>query len=60
MSGLALIASYPTSGNTWLRAFLASYPRGGQPIDLNAYLARIGNLTARAAELSRGAWSMPT
>ncbi|MDQ0301115.1 sulfotransferase domain-containing protein [Ancylobacter polymorphus] len=47
MSGLTLIASYPKSGNTWLRAFLASHLRGGQPIDLNVDLARIANLSAR-------------
>lgn len=50
MSGLTLIASYPKSGNTWLRAFLASHLRGGQPIDLNADLARIGNLTSRSLQ----------
>lgn len=47
MSGLTLLASYPKSGNTWLRAFLASHLRDGQPIDLNTDLSRIGNLTAR-------------
>ncbi|SCW45272.1 sulfotransferase domain-containing protein [Ancylobacter rudongensis] len=50
MSGLRLIASYPKSGNTWLRAFLASHLRGGQPIDLNADLARIGTLTSRSLQ----------
>lgn len=55
MSGLTLIASYPKSGNTWLRAFLASHLRGSEPIDLNADLTRIGNLTARAAGGRAGA-----
>ncbi|MDQ0346151.1 sulfotransferase domain-containing protein [Ancylobacter vacuolatus] len=50
MSGLALIASYPKSGNTWLRAFLASHLRGGQPIDLNGDLSRIKNLTGRSLQ----------
>lgn len=50
MSGLTLLASYPKSGNTWLRAFLASHLRGGQPIDLNVDLGRIRNLSARALQ----------
>lgn len=47
MRGLTLIASYPKSGNTWLRAFLASHLRGGKPIDLNSDLSTIRNLTSR-------------
>ncbi|WP_018390734.1 sulfotransferase domain-containing protein [Ancylobacter sp. FA202] len=50
MSGLALIASYPKSGNTWLRAFLASHLHGGQPIDLNGDLVRIRNVTGRSLQ----------
>jgi hypothetical protein len=34
-----LLASYPKSGNTWLRAFLASATGGGAAIDINADLA---------------------
>ncbi|WP_371345960.1 sulfotransferase domain-containing protein [Ancylobacter sp. IITR112] len=47
MSGLTLLASYPKSGNTWLRAFLTSHRRRGQAIDVNRDLARIMNLTSR-------------
>jgi hypothetical protein len=36
---LVLLASYPKSGNTWLRAFLASATTGGSAIDINANLA---------------------
>lgn len=50
MSGLTLLASYPKSGNTWLRAFLASHLRGGQPVDLNVDLGQIQNLSARALQ----------
>jgi Sulfotransferase domain len=36
MSGIVWLASYPKSGNTWLRAFLANYQRtDGQPADIN-------------------------
>ena len=31
-----LLASYPKSGNTWLRAFLASAMANGAPVDINA------------------------
>ncbi|TCK28077.1 sulfotransferase domain-containing protein [Ancylobacter aquaticus] len=50
MSGLTLIASYPKSGNTWLRAFLASHLRDGRPIDLNADLSEVPNLTSRSLQ----------
>lgn len=50
MSGLTLIASYPKSGNTWTRAFLASHLRGGQPLDLNTDLSLILNLTSRSLQ----------
>lgn len=33
MSGLCLLASYPKSGNTWLRLALSSLSRGGAPPD---------------------------
>lgn len=35
MSGLNLIASYPKSGNTWVRAILTSLNQGGGPLDIN-------------------------
>src|SRR4030067_3581246 len=35
MTGFYWLASYPKSGNTWLRLFLASLDRGGIPIDIN-------------------------
>ena len=38
MSGLVLLASYPKSGNTWMRAFLASLARGGRTPDINTEL----------------------
>jgi hypothetical protein len=41
MSGLRLIASYPRSGNTWVRAFLTALVRGGPP-DINALDVRVG------------------
>jgi hypothetical protein len=35
--GIIWIASYPKSGNTWVRAFLANYvANGDQPVDINA------------------------
>lgn len=36
MSTILWLASYPKSGNTWLRAFLQSYRQDGGPVDLNA------------------------
>ena len=35
MAGIIWLASYPKSGNTWLRAFLTSLLSGGQPVDVN-------------------------
>lgn len=35
MQGIYWIASYPRSGNTWLRSMLNSYDRGGKPVDIN-------------------------
>jgi hypothetical protein len=36
MSGIIWLASYPKSGNTWLRAFLANFDAGGkEPVDIN-------------------------
>ena len=36
MRGISWLASYPKSGNTWLRLFLASYRNDGHPIIPNA------------------------
>ena len=37
MSRIVWLASYPKSGNTWLRAFLANFKRDGdEPININA------------------------
>jgi aryl sulfotransferase len=35
MSGIYWLASYPKSGNTWLRLLLRSYRRGGTAVDIN-------------------------
>ncbi len=38
MKGIVWLASYPKSGNTWFRAFLANLRHGGeQPVDINAF-----------------------
>jgi hypothetical protein len=36
MIGLDLIASYQKSGNTWVRALLTAFHRGGDSVDINA------------------------
>ena len=36
MGGIIWLASYPKSGNTWLRLFLANYFAPKRPLDLNA------------------------
>ncbi len=36
MTGLVVLASYPKSGNTWMRAFLASLAAGGETPDINS------------------------
>ena len=36
MSGFGLIASYPRSGNTWVRAVLTALVRGSGQLDINA------------------------
>lgn len=35
-NGIWWLASYPKSGNTWLRAFLSSYSKDGGPVSINA------------------------
>jgi len=35
MSGIVWLASYPKSGNTWLRLFLANYFAPNRPVELN-------------------------
>lgn len=38
MKGIVWLASYPKSGNTWFRAFLANLLHGGEkPVDINAF-----------------------
>jgi hypothetical protein len=49
MGGIIWLASYPKSGNTWLRAFLTSFQRNdGQPVDINALA---GGPIARARDI---------
>ncbi|PPD20419.1 MAG: sulfotransferase [Methylobacter sp.] len=48
MNGFFWIASYPKSGNTWLRLFLESLAAGGKPVDINA-LSICGNAAVRDA-----------
>ncbi len=40
-NALIWLASYPKSGNTWLRSFLAAYLHPGQPFDINVLDAPI-------------------
>lgn len=39
MSELTVLASYPKSGNTWMRTFLASLAQGGRTPNINTELA---------------------
>ena len=44
MSSLIWLASYPKSGNTWMRAFLRNYlADADQPVDMNAQDGRFAN-----------------
>ena len=43
-----MLASYPKSGNTWLRAFIESLRAGGREIDINANMAGICPAADRA------------
>jgi hypothetical protein len=49
VSGLVWLASYPKSGNTWLRILLESLARGGAPVDINwEQEGRPGSVAPRA------------
>jgi aryl sulfotransferase len=48
MSGLYWLASYPKSGNTWLRLLLQSYLAGGAAVDINAIAMGAGLSDQRA------------
>ena len=53
MGSIIWLASYPKSGNTWLRAFLANYLRNApEPVDINE-LARIAPNEASRAYFER-------
>jgi len=39
MSGIVWLASYPKSGNTWLRLFLANYFAAKRPLELNSAIS---------------------
>lgn len=49
MSKVIWLASYPKSGNTWLRLLLASCLNGGRPVDINAIPVGSGLAFDRAA-----------
>ena len=48
MSGIYWLASYPKSGNTWLRLLLRSYAAGGAAVDINAAAPEGWSINARA------------
>jgi len=48
MSGIYWLASYPKSGNTWLRLFLRSYAAGGAAVDINDTAPDGWSVNARA------------
>ena len=48
MSGIYWLASYPKSGNTWLRALLTNYRRDSDtPVDINELERRLDRLPSR-------------
>ena len=48
MKNLFWLASYPKSGNTWVRVFLANLQKGGdEPVDINV----IGDYWASGRDL---------
>lgn len=42
MTGITVLASYPKSGNTWVRAFATSLLQNGAPIDINGLIGHGG------------------
>ena len=48
MSGLVWLASYPKSGNTWLRLALRSLAEGGAAVDINDRWHRFAHAASRA------------
>lgn len=46
--GIFWIASYPKSGNTWVRCLIASLQAGGEPVRLNRLGDTVPNAAARA------------
>jgi len=47
MSGIYWLASYPKSGNTWLRLLLRSYAAGGAAVDINGAVSEGWSLNGR-------------
>ena len=55
MGNICWVASYPKSGNTWVRAFIANYlENGAQPVDINTLHER-SQAEARAFRFARHA-----
>lgn len=48
MTGIYWLASYPKSGNTWLRLLLHSYFAGGAAVDINGMTPDDGHINDRA------------
>lgn len=48
MTGIYWLASYPKSGNTWLRLLLHSYFAGGAAVDINGMTSDGGHISDRA------------
>jgi hypothetical protein len=48
MNGFYWLASYPKSGNTWLRLFLESLAVGGNTVNINALSASGGHAASRS------------
>jgi hypothetical protein len=71
MSGFVVLASYPKSGSTWLRAVLHSLRDGGATVDINRNLAgvvaaadrhifdRVMGLSASDLSATEIAWARP-
>lgn len=56
MAGILWLASYPKSGNTWLRMFLANLLQNpDRPVDINALASgQFGDMDPRAYEIAAG------